>query len=525
MVVRVVEQDSVPHVDAVARCVPRRWGRGPRLARTGGPPGRPAPPLALDAHLRDRAEKNGTPLSFVAYTGESFGILTAAMASGSLSVFDGVKIAMAFTPLMLLAAGGRSTDEPFARNIACYLPPSVRQTPLVPEPSHVVAVKAPGPRALGAVLAALHAAYPLADVEPHKSYSPTQANLYVSSGAKADFDRFLAGFPDVATEELKDPTFFLAHSARMRPARQALKKFLEVQSVRFAEPRVPVVSNHDRSLLTTAAGIRQGILAMTDRVMASRDTCEVLDGLDADMVLELGPGNKSVRLLKDNATDAPVMVCTGTPGDTDRFLHALGVADALMTGLEGLYAAGDRPDHGHHATLRELSRIAGGSEAWDEYFSRTLGRVITAEMLCTDREGADAFYELLEVFQHTRNHRDHIDVGRGELVTRARLKKRVTSEDPEGSDDPDDRDDRESAELLGKAYLELRVLDGAGTAHTRTAPSSGTGPRCSHRATTTWRAATHWAGWSPWPCRARSPWPTPSHCPRRGCATMPSSWC
>ncbi|WP_330301354.1 ACP S-malonyltransferase [Streptomyces sp. NBC_00503] len=422
--------------------------------------------LALDAYLRDRAEKNGTPLSFIAYTGESFGILTAAVASGSLSVADGVKIATAFTPLMLLAAGGRSTDEPFARNMACYLPPSVRQTPLVPEPSHVVAVKAPGPEALTEVLAALHATYPLVDVELHKAYSPTQANVYVSPGAKADFDRFVAGFPGVATEELKDPTFFLAHSARMRPARQALEKFLDIQSVRFADPRVPVVSNHDRSLLTTAAGIRQGILAMTDRVMASRDTCEVLDGLDADLVLELGLGNKSARLLKDNATDAPVMAYTGTPADTDRFLHALGVVDALMTDLEALYAAGGRPDHGHHETLRELFRLAEGSEAWDEYFSRTLGRVITAEMLCTDREGADAFYELLEVFQHTRNHRDHIDVGRGELVTKARLKKRVTSESPAPAEDPAAEDP--AAELLGKAYLELRVVDAAGTARTRT---------------------------------------------------------
>ncbi|MBT2469067.1 ACP S-malonyltransferase [Streptomyces sp. ISL-66] len=409
--------------------------------------------LVLDAYLRDRAEKNGTPLDFVAYTGESFGVLTAAVASGSLSVFDGVKIAKAFTPLMLLAAGGERTDEAYARNMACYLPESVLRAPLVAEPSHVVALRAQSPDALATVLAALRDAFPVTDVEVHKAYSPTQANLYVRTGVKTYFDRFVAAAPGLETEELKDPTFFLAHSARMLPARRALEKFIDVQLVRFAEPRVPVVSNHDTSLLTTAAGIREGILAMTDRVMASRDTCETIDSLDADMVLELGLGNKSARLLKDNHTDAPVLAYTGTPEDTDRFLHALGVVDGLMTDLEKLYASGEELHTGHYDSLRELFRLAAGSEFWDDHFSRTLGRVITAEMLCPAREGAASFYALLEVFQHTREHRDHIALDRGELVTKARLKKRFTSEDPE---------------LVGKAYAELRVIDREGRATTRT---------------------------------------------------------
>ncbi|WP_328322391.1 ACP S-malonyltransferase [Streptomyces sp. NBC_00388] len=409
--------------------------------------------LSLDADLRDRAGRNGTPLSFIAYTGESFGILTAAVASGSLSVFDGVKIAQVFTPLMLLAAGGRSTDEAFARNIACYLPESVQQAPLVPEPSHVIAVKAQSPDALAAILAAVHDAYPVTDVELHKTYSPTQANVYVRTGIKAEFDRFIAGFPDVATQELKDPTVFIAHSARMRPARQALEKYLDIQQIRFAEPRIPVVSNHDMSLHTTAADIRRGILAMTDQVMASRDTCEILDSFDADIVLELGLGNKSAQLLKDNNIEAPVMAYTGGTEDTDRFLHALGVADGLMTELEKLYAAGDQLENRHYDTLRELFRLTTGDDGWDDYFARTLGRVITAEMLCPDREGAPAFYQLLEVFQHTRNYREHISVHHGELATRARLKKRVTSEDPT---------------LLGKAYVELHVMDHAGDGATKT---------------------------------------------------------
>lgn len=47
--------------------------------------------LALEARLRAAAAEARAPLDFAAYTGESFGIITAAVAAGSLSVFDGAK--------------------------------------------------------------------------------------------------------------------------------------------------------------------------------------------------------------------------------------------------------------------------------------------------------------------------------------------------------------------------------------------------------------------------------------------------
>ncbi|MFE6172423.1 ACP S-malonyltransferase [Streptomyces sp. NPDC056464] len=409
--------------------------------------------LALDAYLRDRIARNGVPVGFVAYTGESFGILTAAVAGGALSVHDGVRIAQAFTPLMLQAAGARSTDEPFARDIASYLDESVRATPLVGEPHHVLAMKAPSPEALAAVLGALRETFPLTDVELHKTYAPTQANLYVRSGARAEFDAFVAASPDATTWELKEPTVFLAHSARMRPAREALERFLGTQRIRFHEPRVPLVSNHDMSLLTTAAAVREGVLAMTDQVMASRDTCETLNDLDVDMVLELGLGAKSVQLLRDNDVAAPTVAYTGSHEDTARILRAVNVVGALMSRLEELYTTGEDLTRDDHHLLRELFRLAAESDFCDDYFSRTLGRVITAEMLRPEREGSPSFHRLLEIFQHTRAHREHIALDRGELVTRARLKKRITAGD---------------ATMLGKAYVELTVLDRTGEVRART---------------------------------------------------------
>ncbi|MEV4559833.1 ACP S-malonyltransferase [Kitasatospora sp. NPDC049285] len=409
--------------------------------------------LALDAFLRARIAASGAPVDFVAYTGESFGILTAAVASGSLSVIDGVKIAQVFTPLMLQAAGPQDQDEEFARRVAGYLDATARRTPLVGEPFHVVAVKAPSPDALAEVLDGMRAAFPLADVELHKSYAPTQANLYVRPGAKAGFDAFAASFPGVTTWELKEPTVFLAHSARMRPAREALDRFIDAQRIQFRTPRVPVVSNHDNSLLTTASAVRQGVLAMTDRVMASRETCEGLDRLDADLVLELGLGEKSVRLLKDNTVAAPVAAYTGSPADTAAFLRGVTLAGSLTARLEELARSVDELTDDDHRLLSELFRLAEESEFWDDHLSRTLGRVITDRMLRPDQGRSPALHRFLEVFQHTHSHREHVSLDRDELVVRARLKKRVTAAEPE---------------LLGKAYAELTVRDAGGGTRVRT---------------------------------------------------------
>ena len=71
--------------------------------------------LAVEAHLRAGAADGEVPLRFVAYTGESFGIITAAVAAGALSVGDGVKLGRAFTPLVLTAADGVGPEDPLAR--------------------------------------------------------------------------------------------------------------------------------------------------------------------------------------------------------------------------------------------------------------------------------------------------------------------------------------------------------------------------------------------------------------------------
>jgi malonyl CoA-acyl carrier protein transacylase len=413
--------------------------------------------LALDAYFRNLIADDAAPVDLVAYTGESFGILTAAVASGSLSVSDGVKIAQVFTPLMLQAADARGTDEDFARDVASYLDDSVQQAPLVREPYHVVAVKAQSTDALAVILDRIRDAFPFTDVELHKTYAPTQANLYVRSGARPEFDAFVVSFANAAVWDLKEPTLFLAHSARMRPARDALERFFEARRIHFGSPRIPVVSNHDMSLLTTAPAVREGVLAMTDRVMASRDTCESLGRLDLDMVMELGLGAKSVRLLQDNNVAAPVTAYTGSQEDTATFLGTVNTMSALMSRLADLYSSAGELTREDYLLLHEVFRLAAESDFCDDYFSHALGHVITAAMLRPGRMRAPAFYRFLEIFQHTRSHREHITADQGELVTKARPKRKTIAED---------------STLPGRAYTELTVRDSTGGSSVRTLPTT-----------------------------------------------------
>lgn len=396
--------------------------------------------LAIEAQLRNLAADRQVPVRFVGYTGESFGIITAAVAGGAVSVADGVLLAQAFTPLMLVTAEGVDPDDPVAARIAAYLPESVRGTRQVSEPYHVVGLRGE-PRDLAAVLADISEAYPTTDVEVHKFYSPRQTNVYVRAGAKAGFDTFVARYPAVGVEELKAPTTFLAHAERMIVARQGFEKFMADNGITFREPHTPVVSNNDTGLLTTATEVRDAVLAITNEIMASRTTAETLDDLSPDVILELGLGDKSVNLLADNDVDIPTASYTGLAGETSPFLSAIHLVDSLLGQLRD---AGDRLSGRNYRTLRDIAQLSKKDPFYRRYFYRTMGRVAADEMLTQDRAGSPAFYELLEIYQHTCNYLDHLDVG--ELVLKARLKKRIAGR----------------SDGIGQVYAELTVIDETG---------------------------------------------------------------
>jgi hypothetical protein len=377
--------------------------------------------IALERHLRALAARAGIRFEFAAYTGESFGIITSAVASGSLSVADGVRIAHAFTPLMLQAAEGVVDGGAFEREIASYLGP-VRGRALVPELYHMVGLVAePGP--LADLLDTVRQVLPPVDVEVNRAYSARRAYVYVRTGARDAFDRIVGDFPSVTVTEHKAPTRFLVHSWQMAPARTALARFIDDNGIVFGAPRTPIVANHGGGLLTTAAEIREGVLAITDQIMASRTTVRAVIELAPHLVLELGPGGRSLALLADNDAAVPMTGCTGTAGDVEAVLRAMQLMDELTGELEELYVDGDRLNERHHHLLRMLFQAAAGHEFAQRYFYQGMERVISTEMLRPRQDGAPAFHAFLEVFQHTRRHLAAVDIERGELVVQARLKR------------------------------------------------------------------------------------------------------
>jgi malonyl CoA-acyl carrier protein transacylase len=287
--------------------------------------------LALDAHLRWVAAGSGVAVRFIAYTGESLGIITAAAAAGAISVADGVRLAHMFTPLMLTVAECPADDQ-CAERVAAYLPEALRGRRLVTEPHHVIGLRGE-PADLGEILAEAASAFLKSDVEVHKFYSRRQANVYVREGAKRGFDAFTANFPNIEVEELKASTTFLAHSERMRGARRGFERFMADKGIAFRMPHTPVVSNNDTGLLTTSTEIRAGILAITDEVMASRATVETVESLRPDAVLELGLGGKSVQLLLDNDVRTPVTSYTGSAEVADVLPRALRLLDVVLAEL------------------------------------------------------------------------------------------------------------------------------------------------------------------------------------------------
>lgn len=409
--------------------------------------------LALNAYLQAHLGRRGIQVRVVAYTGESFGIISAAVASGSISVGDGVRIAYAFTPIMLVAANGADPGDPLAQQMATLLSDSVVHTePRVPEPFHVVALKA-HPDALGTILAGVEETFARTDVELHKHYSDAQMNVYVRAGVKQAFDLYLGRFPDTVVEDLKPPTTFLAHSQRMRGARRALQRFIEDASIAISEPRIPVVSNQRPGLLTTAAQVRDGILAIVDEVMASQATAKTLDGLASDVIIEFGLGGKSAQLLVDNHVQTPVLAYTAAPDATVLLEEVVTLVVRVRVALLELYSSGKEMEAEHTDLLRDLFRLAADDPFADQCLRQAIRRIICASMLPYDGLESAGFHRFLEVYQHTLRHRDSVDAAGGELVLRARLRKRLIGPRTE----------------LGQACIDFLVAHGDGATSHRTA--------------------------------------------------------
>lgn len=395
--------------------------------------------LAIYAEVHERAVQSRS-LRITAYTGESFGMLASAVASGSLSVRDGAILARAFTPL-LLASSNQHAGGDFGRSIERFVRQYSAGTVPVPEPASVIAVTAE-PDELHRFLTHVVQRHG-DDVEVHKRYSRSQVNLYVRTTFIHKFVRILRSYPEVTGFELKEPTKFLAHSRKMIGARESFGHYMDAHGVCFNDPHTPLISNSGDGFLITGEHVRRAILAITNEVMDSQRTVELIDELRPDVVAEIGRGGKSLQLLKDNAARSEVTGIS-TSGQARNLVRGTELVHRLNTAMRNLTSRrSDQLAGNDLALLREIVEFAAREAAFDRHLRRMTCALAFDADKHPERDISPALRRFRETLQNTLAHRRHLRDG--ELVLYARLRKRLTGK-------PD---------AIGQAYTELRIV----TAH------------------------------------------------------------
>jgi len=397
--------------------------------------------VALHRYLVHTAQRHGTEIRFAAFTGESFGIITAAVACGALSVAHGAVIAHALAPFILVGAEGVTSPSPLQARVGQMLASVGVTQPLVPQPAHVVALMG-HPDVVNRVLVAIGDVYDVSDVELHKTYAANQANVYVRSSARESFGFFMRNFPDIAVKELKEPTRFMAHAARMAPVREAFARMMDSEGIRFRNAHTPLICNHANRIVDQAADVRDAVLSIIDCVMESRWTADNCGHVGGNVVLELGQGEKSVQLLADNGVPLPAIAYAGSQDDTD----ALVAAAALLREVNGITVrdVGESAalQAGDLTVLRQMFSVPARYPLIREFLLREFTRVIAAFQIGARSSLSPSLRRFLEIYQHTCAARDDLDLAGGELALQVQAKKTVVGD----------------SHTLGRVTTEIKVL-------------------------------------------------------------------
>ncbi|MDD5438904.1 MAG: hypothetical protein PHS37_01805, partial [Candidatus Omnitrophica bacterium] len=362
--------------------------------------------VALAAYLKQRARENGIPLQFKAYTGESIGILTAAIASGALSVGDGVKIARYFAPCLLSYA--------VKSKMALY---------------HVVGIKVRDPQP---VIDKLKKRFG-DNIEVHKFYAAgpkSQVNIYVCHRVWKRFQTFMTDPSLEATfEELKSPTRFIAHSSKMAPARHDIDDFINSHKIDFHDPDIPIISNNNSGVLRTAVDVIRGVLAIVDEPMYSETTVKLAEEMEPDMILEIGLGGQSVELVKKNYANTPCAPYHGEDANDKDIFSALQLIDELKTRTEKLKTAGPNSSLGKadYDLLRKVFTQTHDNDFGKQVLFNFISTLVVSD-LAVQEKLSPAYYKFMEILQNTyliQNVLKNQVISADVLVLSAIFKKRI----------------------------------------------------------------------------------------------------
>jgi [acyl-carrier-protein] S-malonyltransferase len=243
--------------------------------------------FALSLAVADAARSAGLEPSFVA--GHSLGEYTAAVASGALSVEDGMRLVSERGRLM----AGIQSERPGAMAAIIGLPHE-KVEELCAEAS------AEG------------------SVAPANLNTPTQI---VCSGEEAAVEKLLelaeAAGADKAIR-LKVGAAF--HSVLMEPVQQKLAE--RMQDIEWSDPSTPLVGNATGSVKTTADEVREALIAQIASPVRWVECAHSLAGTGCDTFLELGPGRVLGGLTKQTLGMETDASSADSPKKLDAFVEA-----------------------------------------------------------------------------------------------------------------------------------------------------------------------------------------------------------
>jgi diadenosine tetraphosphate (Ap4A) HIT family hydrolase len=234
--------------------------------------------LALEIDFQSEARKREIPYKIEAYAGISAGLITAAVASGSLSIKDVAKLADYFWTNILQEA--RNAGEQVQYYTVNNIDPESYSRQIANSSLREI-------------------------VDIYHFVSPSSVQAFVPVSQIHAFLEFNEKIPGVRLEPIRTPTYEYSHSPKLVLARQRLEEFLEENKIVFHNPKIPILSNNGGTLLKTASEVRTAILAIVNEPMKTEQTVRGLSSLNPDFLIEFGLGGRGKLILDLNKSEVP----------------------------------------------------------------------------------------------------------------------------------------------------------------------------------------------------------------------------
>jgi hypothetical protein len=222
--------------------------------------------LALQAQLLHQGDQRGMFSRFDAYAADSFGILEAAVASGALTLRDGLLLAQNHSDVLwntVQLNGNRPHYIFYLKNdnMAHHI------EELTKEFGDNFSIFRQG--------------------------SDTSVGVYVDKDILPRFLSYIHAHNIYYSQPSTEPMTLIVHSKRLEPGRQKVKDFIEKMGIKFNNPDLPIISSSKLGVLSTATEVEMAVLGILDEPSYIYQMLKQIEQRGADCFVELGLGGKN----------------------------------------------------------------------------------------------------------------------------------------------------------------------------------------------------------------------------------------